>query len=94
MTRHFGHELAIVAIVCVLSIFLFPAAAGSYSAVHGPVTALRAMRSSIRLRWAIAVAAFSFFGIAAQFCRRALRGTIERPGPATLQPGHSPLLRC
>ena len=54
MTCYFGHELAIVVIVCVLGIFLFPAAAGPYSAVHGPVTALRAMRSSIRLRWAIA----------------------------------------
>lgn len=94
MTRHFGHELAIVAIVCVLGIFLFPAAAGSYSAVHGPVTALQAMRRSIRLRWAIAVAAFSFFGIANPFFDCALRGAIHWQFPATAPPAHSPLLRC
>jgi len=94
MTRHFGHELAIVAIVCVLGIFLFPAAAGSYSAVHGPVTALQAMRRSIRLRWAMAVAAFSFFGIAIQLFDCALRRAINWPFPATPPPAHSPLLRC
>ena len=94
MTLHFGHELAIVAIVCVLGIFLFPAAAGSYSAVHGPVTALEAMRNSIRLRWSIAIAALSFFGIAIQFLNGSTRRTIEWQLPATALPGRCPLLRC
>jgi len=94
MTLHFGHELAIVAIVCVLGIFLFPAAAGSYSAVHGPVTALEAMRNSIRLRGAIAAAALRFLGMASQFFNCALRQTTEWLLPATASPTHSPLLRC
>ena len=56
--RHIAHELAVIAIVCVIGIFLFPATAGPYSAVHGPVTALEAMRASIRIACAMIMAAF------------------------------------
>jgi hypothetical protein len=94
MTRHFGHELAIVAIVCVVSIFLFPAAAGSYSAVHGPVTSLQAMRNALRLRWAIAMAGLSLFGFSIEFSSY----VSHKPGvwqfATTAPPAHSPLLRC
>jgi hypothetical protein len=54
---HLGYELAIVAIICVLSIFLCPAAAGPYSAVHGPVSALQAIRNFMKLCCAMAMAA-------------------------------------
>ena len=37
-------ELSIMALVCTLGIFLFPSSVGPYSSVHGPVTALRAIR--------------------------------------------------
>jgi hypothetical protein len=47
------YELAIVAVLCVLAIFLFPASTGSYSVVHGPVTALLAFRFAARLRASI-----------------------------------------
>ena len=57
--RHFAFELAILAILCVISIFLFPATAGPYSAVHGPVSALLSLRARIRLGWALALAALS-----------------------------------
>jgi hypothetical protein len=50
-----GSELAVLALVCVLTIFFFPAMHGPYSAVHGPVTALQAARAAIRLRIAIAL---------------------------------------
>jgi hypothetical protein len=46
-------DLAVVTAFCVLAIFLFPAMQGSYSAMHGPVTALQAARSAARLRTAI-----------------------------------------
>lgn len=61
---HIGCELAVLAALCVLSIFLFPSAQGPYSAVHGPVTALQAVRGAARLRSAILAAgrkAFSNF---------------------------------
>lgn len=48
-----GCELAMLAVVCVLTIFLFPAMQGPYSAVNGPVTALQAARTAIRLRKAM-----------------------------------------
>jgi hypothetical protein len=48
-----GCELAMVAVFCVLMIFLFPAMQGPYSVVNGPVTALQAARAALRLRIAI-----------------------------------------
>jgi len=56
-----GCELAVVAALCVLSIFLFPCVQGPYSAVHGPVTALQAVRAAARLRLAILAAALKAF---------------------------------
>ena len=49
-----GGALAVIAVVCVLSIFFFPAMRGPYSVVHGPVTALLAARAATGLRMAIA----------------------------------------
>ncbi len=54
-----GHELVVVTIICVLGIFLFPAAAGPYPVVHGPVSALQAMQRAAKLRFAIALAALT-----------------------------------
>jgi hypothetical protein len=42
--------LAVLAVVCVLTIFFFPHIDGPYSTVHGPVTALLSMRAAARLR--------------------------------------------
>jgi len=49
----FGYGFAVVAVVCVLSVFFFPAIQGPYSVVHGPVTALMAVRAAARLRLVI-----------------------------------------
>ena len=54
-----GWELAAVAVLCVLTIFLFPAAQGPYSVVHGPATALQAARAALRVRIAIVQAALN-----------------------------------
>lgn len=58
MKLFFGHPLAIVTVLCIVGIFLFPVAAGPYSAVHGPATALLAFRAAMKLRLGIALAAF------------------------------------
>ncbi|HXZ40163.1 MAG TPA: hypothetical protein VEG68_05440 [Terriglobales bacterium] len=58
MLRRLGYELALVAIVCTLAIFLFPAVSGPYPIVHGPVTALRAMRAWLLLLIALTLPLF------------------------------------
>lgn len=57
-----GSELAVVAVGCVLALFLFPAKQGPYSAVNGPVSALQAARAASELRVAMVQAALSALG--------------------------------
>lgn len=54
MSHSVEHEVSLLILICVLSLFFFPATEGPYPAVHGPVTALQAMRFSARRRNAIA----------------------------------------
>jgi hypothetical protein len=49
-------ELSVVVLLCTLSIFLFPGVTGPYSAVHGPVTALLALRQALKAFWSMACA--------------------------------------
>jgi hypothetical protein len=51
--------LAVVAVICVLAVFFFPAMQGPYSAVHGPVTALLSARAAGNLRATITHAALN-----------------------------------
>jgi hypothetical protein len=44
--RCIRRELSIIALVCTLGIFLFPSSFGPYTSVHGPATALRAIRKA------------------------------------------------
>ena len=63
-----GYELAAVAIGSVLLVSLFPSAAGPYSAVHGPVTALRSAQAATSLRSVIVASAVSIpFTLRANF---------------------------
>jgi hypothetical protein len=48
-----GFALALVAVLCVLSVFFFHAIQGPYSVVHGPVTALRSSRAAAGLHTAM-----------------------------------------
>ena len=57
-----GCELAVVAALCVLMIFLFPSMQGPYSVVHGPVSALLAAQAAARVRIAIVQAACRSLG--------------------------------
>lgn len=52
-----GCELAVLAVLGVLTIFLFPAMQGPYSVVHGPATALQAARAAASLQAAIVLGA-------------------------------------
>jgi len=62
MLRHrLGCQFALLAIICTLGIFLFPAASGPYPSVHGPASALRALRAWMLL---LAVLSLTFANVA------------------------------
>jgi len=66
ISRRVGWKLAILGVLGVLTVFLFPAMLGPYSAVHGPATALQAARAAARLRVAIvALASVGRFPVSA-----------------------------
>ena len=62
-SRRLKPELSVMVILCTLGIFLFSAPVGPYSAVHGPVTALRALRASVLLFWSMVIAAFNLVAL-------------------------------
>jgi hypothetical protein len=56
MSHRIVYETSFLVVLCVLSLFLFPASAGPYPAVHGPATALQAARSCTQLQASIQAA--------------------------------------
>jgi hypothetical protein len=48
-------KLAIVVLICVLCLFFFPAARGSFSSTHGPVTGGRSRFYAFLLTWCIRI---------------------------------------
>jgi len=65
MLRHrLGCQFALLAIICTLGIFLFPAASGPYPSVHGPASALRAMRAWMLLLVVLSLTFANAAGIA------------------------------
>lgn len=54
--RHIG-SIALLAIMAIAALFFFPAAHGSYSSTHGPITALRSFRLRAFLLFVITAAA-------------------------------------
>lgn len=62
--RHAG-SIALLALMAVAALFFFPVSHGSYSATHGPMTALRASRFRVVLMFAIASAAAALMAIVA-----------------------------
>jgi hypothetical protein len=56
-------SVALLAIMAVAALFFFPAAHGSYSATHGPITALRAYRLRAFLLFVISSAAAALAAI-------------------------------
>ncbi|MFZ0808192.1 MAG: hypothetical protein WAN03_18515 [Candidatus Sulfotelmatobacter sp.] len=90
-----GSELAVLALLCVISIFLFPVAQGPYTAIHGPVTALQSFRSAVRLKLALVTAGLASAG--SLFAALAAFSTIRFQSAEFLSPLYlelSPILRC
>lgn len=54
--RYLGN-VALVVLMAVAALFFFPAAHGSFSSTHGPITAVRSLRMRTLLMFAIAAAA-------------------------------------
>jgi len=87
-------ELSVVVLLCTLGMFLFPGATGPYSAVHGPVTALLALRQALKAFWSMACAALRRAPLLQAFLAlfSGLRPTASLPG---LAPRHgATVLRC
>jgi len=55
------YAVALVAVVCVLTVFFFHTIEGPYSAVKGPVTALLSARAALGVRMAIVQAGLGVF---------------------------------
>jgi hypothetical protein len=90
------YEMAFLALLCTLSIFLFPAVQGPYSAVHGPVTTLQSIRLAARLRMSILGAALSILSPSLKFALVLLRAcNLHHPdfSSASLIP-LTTILRC
>lgn len=92
-----GCGFAILAVVCVLSVFFFPAMQGPYPVVHGPVTALLAVRAAARLRLAITRAGLNalrlWLASALLLMPCAITAT-EKFRLASLSAGNGLVLRC
>jgi hypothetical protein len=52
-------KFAILAIFGILAVFMFHAASGPFSVVHGPATAFRALRSAVAIMLLMVAAALS-----------------------------------
>ncbi len=94
-SRQFDCEFAILVVLAVIAVFLFPVAGGSYSAMHGPVTALRSATGQLKIWLLLALARFSLFGrfrfaSLIGFFALGIHGLSSRPSI----PDNSPVLRC
>ncbi len=91
-----GCELAVVAALCVLMIFLFPSMQGPYSVVHGPVSALLAAQAAARVRIAIVQAALRSLGncLISPLAVLSRMSLPEAGFQAVSLPECTPILRC
>lgn len=89
--RHLAIELAVLVILCTLGIFFFPALSGPYPSVHGPVTALRALRAWLLLLIAFLLAFASLTQLLATRLEAAL-ATSDPPDIPAFE--FSSVLRC
>jgi hypothetical protein len=96
ITGYHKGELAVITLLCVLTIFFFPATQGPYSAVRGPVTSLSTLRSAAHLQISIAQAGSSIFDYCLISTLAVLFSTLCRPRNLQLAalPENSTLQRC
>jgi hypothetical protein len=95
LSRQLSYEFALVAILCTLALFLFPAVQGPYSAVHGPVTALLSLKAKVFLCLALLLAAMHLLACGVAVCHLVLRITLDELFfPASFDSAHAAVLRC
>ena len=95
LPRQLSYQFALVAILCTVALFLFPAVQGPYSAVHGPVTALLSLKAKVFLGLALLFAAMHLFGRCLAMCRLVLRIRPDRCFlPTSFDSEHAAVLRC
>ena len=90
--RHLGYEIVVLTTICTVAIFLFPAASGPYSAVHGPVTALLSFRLRLKFCLGMALAALRSLGGALVSSFQATWQEIF--SPQLVPPRQMAVLRC
>jgi hypothetical protein len=91
-----GCEIGVVAIICVLMVFFFPAMEGPYSAVHGPATAFQAAAAAARVRTGVVRGGFDSLG---NWLNSSLTVPYRKSFPNTkvssgLSPGFGSIFRC
>jgi hypothetical protein len=94
-SRQLSYEVAVLAILCSTALFFFPAVRGPYSAVHGPVTALRSIQKRLRIWLVMALAALHVFGGRLTACHFVLWMLLRSVLSSRWSPPESALaLRC
>jgi hypothetical protein len=90
------YEMAFLALLCTLSIFLFPAVQGPYAAVHGPVTTLQSIRIAARLRLSILAAALRVISRSLKFApvQLRVRNASDSQLPSNSLVTFTTILRC
>lgn len=94
ITRAFRYELALLTILCVVVLLLFPAAVGSYASVHGPVTALLAFRWAMKIRWSMMLAGQGFSQLLRNNWLRIAPRRSGRESGFAFPPEYAMALRC
>jgi hypothetical protein len=95
LSQHLSYEFALVAILCTVALFLFPAVQGPYCAVHGPVTALLSLKAKVFLCLVLLLAATHLLAHSVAVCHLALRIPLDRVFlPSSFDLEHADLLRC
>jgi hypothetical protein len=93
--RQLSYELTLVAILCIIALFLFPAVQGPYSAVHGPVTALLSIKAKLFLCLTLLLAAMHLLVRCVAICACAFRPSVDGSFlRAALDSEHTSVLRC
>jgi hypothetical protein len=95
ISRQLSYEFVLIAILCVVALFFFPAVQGPYSAVHGPVTALLSLKAKVFLCLALLLAAIHLFAHRVAVCHLGLRIPLDRSFlPTSFDYEHAAVLRC
>jgi TRAP-type C4-dicarboxylate transport system permease small subunit len=92
-----GRCLGILSVVCVLALFFFPLAHGSFQATHGPTTTFRAKWAFLVLLFAIVAAALRVLSALVPVTALAAAGFVRIQEPSRCGPNspvQSAILRC